>query len=165
MGMNVNALNLQGRTSLLYHLSERRKVPVYDFLMFNHQLDLLIYENSCTALNSPAVALAIEYDKIIFSDYRLKNLETQPLWGSNEKILLDRLMEIPIFFTGLLLLECEFPAPRDLQVVLEEDNSLHPVEQAYIHNILVTPRRLTYRCRDVIRTAFNGRRLHDFAKE
>ena len=61
------------------------------------------------------------------------------------------------------MIDCGFPVSRDHLLKALDDN-LHPTELAYIRTCLDTPRRLTHRCRDVIRMSFKGQALHAFAE-
>ena len=72
-------------------------------------------------------------------------------------------MQDPFCFPPVLLIECSFPVTRNV-LLMALDDDLHPVELDYIRTCLDRPRRLTHRCRDVIRMSFKGQTLHTFVE-
>ena len=117
-------------------------------------LRLLIYENSSLHLNKSVVASAIRNDLLMYEAY-------QRCLGYNALPLYHDWMRDPQFLPAVLLIECGFPVTRDV-LLMALDYDLHPAELDYLRTCLDEPRRLTHRCRDVIRMSFKGRSLHTF---
>ena len=121
-------------------------------------LELLIYENSSLQLNKSIVALAIRNETLF---YAISKILLDKYLGYKELPLYHDWMQDPQFSPAALLIECGFPVTRDvLLMALDED--LHPAALDYLRTCLDEPRRLTHRCRDVIRMSFKGRTLHTF---
>ena len=138
-------------------------------------LEFLVYENSSLHLNKSVVALEIRHDRMLYqltNRYHQKNAareypreaeEIRRVFDDRENslALYHDWMQDPLCFPAALLIECGFPVTRDI-LLMALDDELHPVELDYLRMCLDGPRRLTHRCRDVIRMSFKGRSLHTY---
>ena len=170
LGMDVDILDAEGKTPLIFLLSERLKNPIMCLQtevreMLGGAVQLLIYENSSIKLNTTAVDLALKHDKTLYDeivDYIARSPDH--FWDENMSAFSEIAMENAACFLAPLLIECGFSVSSDLLSKTLDEKTLHPVELVYLQECLDTPRRLTHKCRDVIRKSFKGRSLHGFVE-
>ena len=170
-GYCIDGLDQDGQTPLGCSIGQTEHFMLMSSIQTGFRLgtlELLIYENSSLHVNKSVVALAIRHDRMLYQLARRYNRENATQLArehhrENAIALYHDWMQDPFCFPAVLLIECGFPVTRDV-LLMALDDDLHPVELDYIRACFDRPRRLTHRCRDVIRMSFKGRTLHTFVK-
>ena len=162
LGVDINAVDADGMTPLLHHLSQRACTDVF---RFRQCLEIYIYENPDIKLSDSAVAYGFEIDKAFYSrkpynfdligNYLLDG-KKHALCGHDENLILN--------MTGPILIECGFSVPNCVHEMVESRKKCLPQEvYVYLQNFLHYPRSLQVICRDALRMHFKGRHIHSFA--
>ena len=164
LGADIDYKDGDGKTAITQLLSrdEFQRLPRRREL-----LELLIYENSSTEINTSVVKLAFKHDANLqranVTYDMARHMPGRYLTDTQEHSVFghDDVLSYALNFTGPLLIECGYPVtPDELMEALEEQ--LHTAEHAYMRQCLDYPRPLQLLCRDVLRRHFKGRDVHRF---
>ena len=164
LGADIDYKDEDGKTALtqLFSLDEFQRLP-----RMRELLELLIYENSSTEINTSVVKLAFKYDANLQITHVMYDMARfmpgKYLTDAKEHSVFghDDALSYSLNFTGPLLIECGYPVtPDELMEGLEQQ--LHTAEHAYMRQSLDYPRPLQLLCRDVLRRNFKGRDVHRF---
>ena len=162
MGADVDILDSDGRTPLIYLLSKYHDAS--NFNKLRATIELILFENPSIELNKAVIKLAIAQDA------SLEKMKSYPRALPGEykmdgklrlRMSCDEITSPFLNFLGPLFIECGFPVCR--RTLPGAFNEVLDVEEYnFIHNVLNTPRSLILQSRDALRNHFKGRKIHSY---
>ena len=163
LGVDIDIVNKRGQTPLIYWLKNCRTCGLA-FKDFYEILETLVNGNPSFDLNKYAVNLGLAIDASLDILFKAKELQHDYQMDGKTHTLIGDDSNIAMAFIGPYLIECGFPVQRDTVLDVIDSLSLASEELIYIQQHLDTPRRLMFKCRDVLRSYFKGQNIHKFVE-